>query len=170
MIEISKGTDGVIHHCDLCEYSTTLPRSLRRHIESKHEGTKQYKCDQCDYAALKSSGLKVHIESKHEGIRYPCDQCDYAATTSSSLKSHVQARHEGITYICDRCDFVASKQSTLKFHIESKHEEIRHELLVFFNLFISNLLGITFSPKTLEQGAFLTQKIPVIRSIIVPLV
>ena len=124
------GPDGIIHHCDLCDFSTTIPRSLRRHIESKHENTRRHRCDQCGYAALKASGLKVHIESVHEGIRYPCDQCAYSATTAGSLKNHVQARHEALNFLCDKCDFVAGKQTSLKFHIESKHEEIRKKSLV----------------------------------------
>ena len=53
-------------------------RSLRAHIEGKHERVR-YPYDQCDHAAYSVRSLRAHIEVKHEGVRYPYDQCDHAA-------------------------------------------------------------------------------------------
>ena len=43
---------------------------MRKHVESVHEGLKQYKCQQCDKAFGDDGNLKRHIKSVHEGSIY----------------------------------------------------------------------------------------------------
>ena len=50
----------------------------------------RYPFDKCEYSVTEAGSLKRHIESKHEGVRYPCDKCEYAATTTSILK-HIES-------------------------------------------------------------------------------
>ena len=47
---------------------------------------KTHSCNKCEYSATTARSLKHHIESKHERVRYPCNKCEYAATTSKNLK------------------------------------------------------------------------------------
>ena len=88
-------TSSPSYQCDKCSYSAGQMGSLKRHIETKHEGIR-YPCDLCEFSATRPSDLKTHKDSKHEGIRYPCDHCGYAATRVSDLKRHVKVRHSGI--------------------------------------------------------------------------
>ena len=82
--------------CDQCDYQTTLPANLQKHIQSIHEGVK-HPCNQCDYRATQAGHLRTHIRSKHEGIRYPCNQCDYEATRREYLRFHQKKKHENMT-------------------------------------------------------------------------
>ena len=36
--------------CDICSYSFSEKRSLKKHIASVHEGKKPFKCDLCEYS------------------------------------------------------------------------------------------------------------------------
>ena len=75
----------------------TAARSLKRHVESKHEEVR-FPCSQCVYIATQASDLERHVESKHEGVRYPCPKCEFIATRASYLKKHVGKNHEGERY------------------------------------------------------------------------
>ena len=48
---------------------------------------------QSDYKSNFAGSLKKHIESIHEGVRYPCGQCDYRATEKGNLKKHYISKH-----------------------------------------------------------------------------
>ena len=49
---------------------------------------KQFLCGQCDYKYTTKYSLKRHVDTTHEGVCYPCNQCDYKATEKSQLKIH----------------------------------------------------------------------------------
>ena len=49
------------------------PGTLKKHINSVHEGLKNHKCNLCDKAFSQPSDLKFHI---HEGQKnHKCDLC-----------------------------------------------------------------------------------------------
>ena len=81
----------------------------------------RFSCDKCPYSAISKTTLKRHVESKHEGVRYPCDQCEYSSVKSWSLKKHKEAKHGGVSYSCADCDFVAPTAASLKTHNKAQH-------------------------------------------------
>jgi len=116
-----------IHACPHCDYQATQKGTLKRHIQSVHDGIK-YPCLHCDYQATQEGSLKRHIQnvhdgikSVHDGIKYPCLHCDYQATEKGTLKRHIQSVHDGIKYPCPHCDYQATTKGSLKRHIQSKH-------------------------------------------------
>ena len=61
------------------------------HINSVHEGVKNYKCDLCDKVYSRPTDIKRHIIGVHEGQKnYKCDICGKAFKQSSHLKRHIK--------------------------------------------------------------------------------
>ena len=56
--------------CKFCEKEFPTDSKMKKHVESVHEGLKQYKCRQCDKAFGDDGNLKRHIKSVHEGSGY----------------------------------------------------------------------------------------------------
>ena len=52
--------------CNLCEKSFPKPRLLKRHVDSVHEGIKNFKCNFCEKAYSRSDHLKRHVQSVHQ--------------------------------------------------------------------------------------------------------
>ena len=78
--------------CHQCENQFMHKKTLKRHIQSVHEGIK-YACNQCEFHATQQIGLTKHIAAKHEGVKYPCNQCTYQATQKCHLTRHIQSIH-----------------------------------------------------------------------------
>ena len=68
--------------------------SLRRHIESVHEG-KTYHCQHCEQKCANGGSLKRHIQSIYEGKTFQCQHCDQNYTERCSLKTHIQSVYKG---------------------------------------------------------------------------
>jgi len=60
--------DQSLYSCDLCGREFPWKTSLRRHIESVHNG-RRYHCDQCDFKATRNYCLVEHKRRKHSIIR-----------------------------------------------------------------------------------------------------
>ena len=60
--------DQSLYSCDLCGREFPWKTSLRRHIESVHNG-RRYHCDQCDFKATRNYCLVEHKRRKHSIIK-----------------------------------------------------------------------------------------------------
>ena len=110
--------------CDLCDYTTLLPKEFRRHWGYRHDpNTKRFPCDQCHYSATFIHALKTHIQIVHEGIRYPCDMCDYKATKKEDVIKHKNNIHKKIRVPCEFCNQTYSSDGALRTHKKTKHPE-----------------------------------------------
>ena len=122
--------------CNTCNFSTANKGTLKKHIETVHEGIKPFKCDICDYECALKGNLKHHIASVHQGIKpFKCKLCDYEFSKNSSLKRHIESVHERIKPLnCNICDFKTATKHSLKEHIESVHEgpklKLKKKLLI----------------------------------------
>ena len=118
---------GVKYPCDKCEHKATNSGNLRKHIRSKHDGTKVSlqrrinKCGICYKEFTKGSHLKTHNDNVHLGVRYPCDKCEYKATNPANLRTHIRSKHDGIKVPCDQCDFKAANRSSVLKHKQAIH-------------------------------------------------
>ena len=86
----------------------------------------RFECDQCDKTYLDRHSLKKHIQSAHEGLRYPCDLCDYQATKMNHLKVHIQSVHEAVKFVCEHCEHNFTQKCNLRSHIKNKRCFLRH--------------------------------------------
>ena len=50
-----------------CEKAFSQAWILKQHINSVHNGQKDYKCDTCGKAYFEARNLKIHINSIHNG-------------------------------------------------------------------------------------------------------
>ena len=48
------------YKCSICSYSFSQQISLKRHIQSVHDGKKPHKCSICDYSCSQKGNLKIH--------------------------------------------------------------------------------------------------------------
>ena len=59
----------------------------------------RYPCDKCEFAVATKRSLKKHIERKHERVKYPCDKLKYLAPKAIHLRVHVQNKRESVRYL-----------------------------------------------------------------------
>ena len=95
-------------------------------------------CGQCEYISAQKDTLKKHIETVHDGKRHYCNQCEYSRKQKSVIKTHIESVHNGTWYHCDQCEYKAAYKSAVETHIESVHKKelkklnvrnLRHETL-----------------------------------------
>lgn len=146
-----KNTFTELHNCDFCEFSTTHPSSLRRHmkrhqdIASVNEGS-SYLCKFCSEEFSDRVSLLHHSSSHRNEKRYECKVCGYRTDLTMVLKKHVrnhllksqtevnedlllkftnlEARHKRDhkkKISCEHCAFTCAGRSTLLKHKSSVH-------------------------------------------------
>ena len=106
--------------CDQCDYSTTLKKALKYHIDSQHDPTR-HTCKECG----KSFGHKVtlahHIDDKHLGKSWVCEKCGFPAKSRAQLYTHKTNKHGSTNFVCPFCDFVSSSNADLEDHKRTFH-------------------------------------------------
>ena len=55
-----------LHKCHICQYATRRKDAMKRHLKQTHERVRVY-CDFCDYSSVDMRSLKGHVEKKHQG-------------------------------------------------------------------------------------------------------
>ena len=138
--------EGIIHRCHLCNYTASAKTSLYRHVRSKHE--EQHKCNICGLLKRGISELKTHIKLVHDGVKLSCDECNYKTAYKWTLKTHKSSVHEGINFNCDKCDFKSAFKNNLRTHKRSVHEGVKYQC-------------DECDFKTMEQGYLRTHKLSV---------
>ena len=111
------------------------------HIDSVHEGKKDFKCPHCGIGFGRPGHLKRHIQEVHEiektfKCEYGCNASFYQKTKlilhmRSVHPEHLDAFNEEKNaiekavengekpYKCELCDYRASHRNTLKRHVDS---------------------------------------------------
>ena len=84
------------HHSCICDKSFSDAGSLKRHIQSFHEGQKDHKCESCGKLFSRADQLKRHIHTVHEGHKdHKCESCGKSFSQAGQLKKHIHNKHEG---------------------------------------------------------------------------
>ena len=93
------------YKCDICKYSTTELRYLKKHKQCHETG--KYKCQQCDYTDHKPYLLKTHIRKIHDikSIEYICE------------RENPEIKH----YVCNKCHYSNTDKLALEEHFKRKH-------------------------------------------------
>ena len=80
-----------------CHFETQYRNTLKKHIESKHEGMVRFKCSfmNCDYRTNESKSLKEHSFVHNGDSPHRCDTCDKMFTRLRQMKKHKKKQHVG---------------------------------------------------------------------------
>lgn len=74
--------------CDRCDFETTKPAYLERHVNIKHKKCRPYICESCGLRFSAPQNLSYHVNSIHLGLkRYSCPICPHVAATSYKIKA-----------------------------------------------------------------------------------
>ena len=94
--------------------------TLKRNIQTIHEGCEDFKCDSCDKSFCNAKYLKTHIQTIHEGHKdHKCESCDKSFTEVGSLKKHIYIIHKGHKdYKCKSCGRSFLRADHLKKHLQ----------------------------------------------------
>ena len=113
--------------CDMCDYKTKRPRSLRIHIQNAHtdEGIEtKYRpmltCEVCGYQTRYPQTLQDHNEREHIKVEHKCSLCEFVTTTKRRLQEH-RERH-GQTFECDVCHKRFETAKKFRHHKEQSHK------------------------------------------------
>ncbi|KAL3274122.1 hypothetical protein HHI36_015536 [Cryptolaemus montrouzieri] len=138
----NRHTKSVVYQCPHCPYNSTISKSTRDHVDTKHcnEDDKpidiKRKCQFCDYSASNATVLKNHM-NKHTGEKqHQCSFCDFHTLWEGYLKMHIRRKHGDQTmdtgnpakeYPCQYCDYKALTPSSLKLHTNKHTREQEHQ-------------------------------------------
>lgn len=75
---------------------STLNKHVIRH-QKRENGEKGFNCTQCEMQYKDKSSLKRHVETKHQGIvkLVPCPDCPKKYTSKANLMKHRRKHHSG---------------------------------------------------------------------------
>ena len=113
--------------CKICNYTTTVPRHITKHIKYEHSDKGKveklkdgsFKCNYCDFKSKGQSAVSRHKAAEHFGVRYKCGECDYVAKQRGSIYMHKQAKHDDVVFSCHLCEFKSGYKHTLSIHLKA---------------------------------------------------
>ncbi|XP_075924701.1 uncharacterized protein LOC116944317 isoform X1 [Petromyzon marinus] len=113
-----------VHQCRHCEFRTSDPFVLSRHILSVHTKELPFKCRRCKKGFKQQSELKKHMKS-HTGKKvYQCEYCDYSTMDASGFKRHVVSIHtKAYPHRCQFCHKGFRRPSEKQHHVLKNHKE-----------------------------------------------
>ena len=59
----------------------------------------KFPCNQCPSNFTQKGSLKKHIQSVHEGVKHQCNLCQYKATLKGDLKKQIKFVHKSVNII-----------------------------------------------------------------------
>ena len=138
--------------CRLCLKTFTIRSSLIFHVQTVHEGRKDFKCNICDKSFGRPVELKKHKKRRHDKNKnFICDKCGKGFPVKDSLKVHVEKTNCLLRLAtqkmkkdnkCDLCEKKFTVKKSLDEHIKSFHYKIKgagHLLLHFHFLHFQKL-------------------------------
>lgn len=81
--------------CPFCQHMAANKFALCEHVR-QHTGGWGYVCTQCNYKTNRSHDLKRHLQSRHQGTLqrpYRCPVCPYRTSYAVHLNTHITSKH-----------------------------------------------------------------------------
>ncbi|GIQ83771.1 hypothetical protein KIPB_005142, partial [Kipferlia bialata] len=129
--EVYRGIIASLCKCPVCEFDTTYPSRLKRHIQSMHHdlakvlypgttepappkakrkagggtsgGTGLVACPDCGRLFSKRSNMMTHYKTKHERASvFYCSVCGQESGYRSSIGRHIAVKHDSVGHVLTR--------------------------------------------------------------------
>ena len=123
--------------CMKCNKIFSSKYSLKVHIETVHEGIRNFGCEYCEKKFKAKGVLAYHIRNIHHTKeekatprrkKYNCNECERQFFNNMSLKYHIKAIHKNIeSYDCSLCNRKFSKSKGLKRHFRDIHMDHKYK-------------------------------------------
>ena len=117
--------------CEKCDYVCKSKHSLRKHMQSVHEGLS---CDQCNFNALTKIDLKLHVETSHkidDNIRkedLEVKQTIKRKYEHDNLPTRKKSKNDSVSknieISCEECDFKTHGKRSLNNHTKKVHNNM----------------------------------------------
>ncbi|KAM9412714.1 zinc finger protein 711-like isoform 1-T1 [Salvelinus alpinus] len=118
---ISVHTKDFPHQCDVCEKGFHRPSELKKHSEM-HKGNKVHQCRHCNFTTSEPFTLSRHILSVHtKDLPFKCKRCRRGFRQSTELKKHMKTHSGRKVYQCQYCEYNSPDASGFKRHVISIH-------------------------------------------------
>ena len=109
--------------CSKCDFKSNRKDLLDRHAAKVHdERPEEFKCSGCDFSAASLYKLNRHETEAHTPS-FVCSECGQGLPTESQLNEHLRRVHEGVRFSCPNCDFTADRMSTITCHVRRFHSD-----------------------------------------------
>ncbi|KAH7698541.1 zinc-finger protein 80-like protein, partial [Aphelenchoides avenae] len=125
--------------CPQCRKTFAHVYVMRRHVETIHEGKRDFKCPQCPYAAQAKLDLEMHVWLQHEKktVPPPASGAVQKAGTGRQTKRGSESSENnddesepsadmGGTWKCSKCDFRTPMKRKLTYHFAAVHNTSKH--------------------------------------------
>uniref|UniRef100_A0ACB8EGF6 Uncharacterized protein n=1 Tax=Sphaerodactylus townsendi TaxID=933632 RepID=A0ACB8EGF6_9SAUR len=112
--------------CPHCGNGFNRKSSLKRHVETIHDGTKLFEWPPRRKNVLEKSNSETHVRKRlktsHSGKEpYECPECGESFQTSASFTKHRRTHTNEIRFQCPACDRSYIKQRYLVKHLITAH-------------------------------------------------
>lgn len=123
-MKIHEGRD--VFFCSQCNQKFAHACTLKRHVNSVHEGQVNiFLCEICGKNVSSSTKLRQHI-MMHKGIKpHVCTFCQKAFTKLEVLKLHLRVHTKEKPFKCEFCDKLFAQQAQRNMHIKTVHLDDR---------------------------------------------
>ena len=110
----------------ILDFTSTLLRKLFNIYVTGPRVLKIFKCNICQNHFNEKKSLKKHMKSVHEESKqlYPCDFCGLSYKTKLKMEKHTKTAHDvKMAYQCEICLVGFKHNAKLKKHVKEVHSD-----------------------------------------------
>lgn len=101
--------------CPNCGNSFGSNFSLQRHIETIHQGQRDFTCQDCGEAFAQQNQLQRHHMRNHQDVEIRCRVCRQMFASMDAVRRHIEQVHgRNRPFKCVSCDKSFAQMSDLK--------------------------------------------------------
>ena len=134
--DLKRHISGHENKCPQCGQEFKHARNLKRHLETVHEGRRDYKCNSCEKSYGSKQELDRHTHNFHEGHEncpkwcenrkkrledFICDSCGSSYSGALALDKHILEVHDGQMppkdHKCENCGKAFASKERLSVHV-----------------------------------------------------
>ena len=116
--------------CGVCEFETTIRRTLSDHMSTKHGielnlDQQSHSCSKCENTFVGMFRFKYH-KCNPQSYKYSCayKKCTFVGTDVSEVDAHTYDEHRKYVHCCQHCDAEFEDKIVLKEHMSKNHNEL----------------------------------------------
>ncbi|CDF39023.1 unnamed protein product [Chondrus crispus] len=113
--------------CEVCGLSFAKRSNKSRHVQTVHDGLKQFECDLCGQKFAHKADLGRHRYRIHVSRAFSCEKCGKSFAEQDQLHHHVRVTHEedARPWECKQCQIRFGRKSSLTRHRQTVHQKTR---------------------------------------------